>query len=542
MTEKDGWHQHWVDRGAEILFAPAPGVLRWRAHAAHAMGRQTHSRRFVARGRTDQICGDESDRRWSVALHARASALAMQAPRPSPRGGACFAAPAPCARTRPRRTCARPRRARACADSTPQHPLFASAEYRAAFLHARWGRRPTLLRNLLPGFRSPLTPDELAGLACEAGAAARLVTGAHPGPFALKLGPFEPATFAALPSADWTLLLSDADACVPALAALRARFDFLPNWRVDDVMVSYAVSGGSVGPHVDNYDVILVQGAGLRRWRTASTPVAPEDEVLADGDVRVLRDGFEHDEEWVLAPGDALYVPPRFPHYGVALDDKCMTFSVGFRAPAVADLMHGWTEDIVARHALRDVFLKDSIENLVRHDGDAGRISGHAVESAFDQVLRQLQDGEDARERFAHWFAAEVSRPKRLLTDELGAAVSEEEAEKCMHRVLEGDLEYSVLRQQEGSVFTYWAGVDGVSMYIDGERWDVPSVEVASAVCGKRFLDSQLLRRLADKEEMIPVLLKQLFTAGLLYIDDGDFEEADCEVVDTKDGNDVRTQ
>ncbi|KAJ1487976.1 JmjC domain-containing protein, partial [Baffinella frigidus] len=111
-------------------------------------------------------------------------------------------------------------------------------------------------------------------------------------------------------------------------------FKFIPNWRVDDVMISYAAQGGGVGPHVDNYDVFLLQGKGTRRWAISNTPLAASDEVSVDGvDVRVLKDGFKKDEEWLLEPGDMLYLPPRFPHWGVAEGEGCMTFSIGFRAP-----------------------------------------------------------------------------------------------------------------------------------------------------------------------------------------------------------------
>ena len=211
-----------------------------------------------------------------------------------------------------------------------------------AFLRDYWQQRPLLVRGALPGFTSPLTPDELAGLACDDDVTARLVLeqgGNYP--WEMRFGPFDPDDFAALPPTHWTLLVQEVDRLVPAVADLLDAFRFLPNWRIDDVQISYAPPHGNAGAHLDNYDVFLVQGLGRRRWQIGHRPLSEDEEVFApDLDVRILQH-FEPDAEWIVEPGDLLYLPPRLPHYGVALDD-CMTYSIGFRAPSHAEIVEGF--------------------------------------------------------------------------------------------------------------------------------------------------------------------------------------------------------
>lgn len=204
----------------------------------------------------------------------------------------------------------------------------------SAFLAAQWQKRPKLIRAALPGWRSPLTPDELAGLACEEAVESRLVTrrGAR---WRVAHGPFTETDFARLPKRDWTLLVQGVDRWVPEVAALLARFRFVPDWRRDDVMVSYAPPGGGVGPHVDAYDVFLLQGEGRRLWRLGDRALT--DPAWIPGQPLKLLADFEPAEEHVLEPGDMLYVPPGWAHDGVAVDAS-LTFSIGFRAPSAADL------------------------------------------------------------------------------------------------------------------------------------------------------------------------------------------------------------
>ena len=214
----------------------------------------------------------------------------------------------------------------------------------ARFLRDYWQKRPLLIRGAFPQFHNALTPEDLAGLACEDFALSRtVVRDPKRDRWTLRNGPFAEADFAKLGKRNWTLLVQDVDKWDADVVALLGNFAFLPSWRVDDIMVSYATDGGGVGPHVDNYDVFLVQGIGKRRWQISTDATAPQ-EFRADADLKLLRE-FRPTHDWVLDPGDALYLPPGVPHEGTALGD-CMTFSVGMRAPAQAELLLDFAEHL----------------------------------------------------------------------------------------------------------------------------------------------------------------------------------------------------
>ncbi|MCY1286026.1 50S ribosomal protein L16 3-hydroxylase [compost metagenome] len=209
------------------------------------------------------------------------------------------------------------------------------------FLRDYWQKKPLLVRQAMPDFESPISPDELAGLALEEEIESRLVIehGAHP--WELQRGPFAEDTFQALPEREWTLLVQAVDQFVPEVAELLEEFKFLPKWRIDDVMISFAAPGGGVGPHFDNYDVFLLQGYGRRRWQIGQM-CDSDSPLLAHADLKILAD-FEPTDEWVLEPGDMLYLPPLLAHCGTAEDD-CMTYSVGFRAPSAAEVLTHFTD------------------------------------------------------------------------------------------------------------------------------------------------------------------------------------------------------
>jgi 50S ribosomal protein L16 3-hydroxylase len=271
----------------------------------------------------------------------------------------------------------------------------------ARFLRRYWQREPLLIRQAFPGFASPLSPDDLAGFACEPLASSRLIVHEPKRDrWTVKHGPLAEADFARLPKRHWTLLVQDVDKLVDDVAALRDAFRFVPQWRVDDVMVSYAVDGGSVGAHVDRYDVFLLQGAGRRRWLIdANTP--PEPGFRDDAELKLLRE-FRPTHDWVLEPGDMLYLPPGVAHHGIAVDE-CLTYSVGMRAPSAAELILDLAEDTAER-----------LGDAVRY-GDAElapqRDDAEIDATAFARVaalLREAQSLDEAALR--HWFAGFVTR------------------------------------------------------------------------------------------------------------------------------------
>jgi 50S ribosomal protein L16 3-hydroxylase len=271
----------------------------------------------------------------------------------------------------------------------------------AAFLRDHWQKTPLLIRNPWEDWRNPLEPDELAGLACEEGVESRLVT-ATDDRWAVEHGPVSEKRFGKLGRKPWSLLVQAVDHHVPEVAALIEPFRFVPNWRIDDVMVSYATDGGGVGPHFDQYDVFLVQGLGRRRWRIGGLCDA-DTELLPHDDLRLLA-RFEPEAEWILEPGDILYVPPRFAHDGVALGDDCMTYSVGFRAPARSELIAHWCDALLADLADDDRYADPGLAE----QANSGEITAEALASLHAMVAERLLD----REAFTRWFGQYSSTPK----------------------------------------------------------------------------------------------------------------------------------
>ena len=288
------------------------------------------------------------------------------------------------------------------------------------FLVEYWQQKPLLIRNALPGFESPLTPDELAGLALEEDIESRIVVEeTKDDPWQLTCGPFDEKIFQQLPPEKWTLLVQAVDLWVPEVKQLLNYFDFLPPWRLDDIMVSYAPEGGSVGPHFDYYDVFLIQGYGQRRWQiggySGTEKCSEGSPRIENTSLRILSD-FQPVEEWILEPGDMLYLPPQVAHHGVAIGD-CMTYSVGFRAPTAAEMLSDLATELLSQpHSphYKDPALTPAMasENIAPEFIEQARL-----------LLNSILDNEDL---LADWFARYMTAPKypELLdeTDELRSA------------------------------------------------------------------------------------------------------------------------
>jgi 50S ribosomal protein L16 3-hydroxylase len=205
-----------------------------------------------------------------------------------------------------------------------------------------------------------------------------------------------------LPKKNWTLLVQAVDHYVPEVAELLDAFRFIPNWRIDDVMVSYAADQGGVGAHFDQYDVFLIQGLGQRLWQVGTlcdttTPLLPHP------DLRLLQE-FTAEQEWLLEPGDILYLPPRYAHNGIAVGDDCMTYSIGFRAPARSELLAHFCDDILADLNDDDRFA-DPQRSL---SANPGEIAASDLTQLHQMAIEKLLDIDG----FGHWFGRFSTTPK----------------------------------------------------------------------------------------------------------------------------------
>ncbi|WP_242123680.1 cupin domain-containing protein [Sphingobium sp. Sx8-8] len=337
------------------------------------------------------------------------------------------------------------------------------------FLRDHWQKRPLLIRSPWTRWRNPLEPDELAGLACEEGVESRLIL-RDGDALRLENGPLPESRFGDLGSGPWTLLVQAVDHHAPDVAALIEPFRFVPDWRIDDVMVSYATDGGGVGPHYDQYDVFLVQGLGRRRWRVgpkcdAETPLLPHE------DLRLIAD-FEATGDWILEPGDILYVPPGYAHDGTAVGTDCMTYSIGFRAPSRAELVEGWAEHQADALAEDDRYADPDL-NAQPHPGE---ITAPAIDRLHAMVLDALAD----RDAFARWFGLHNSLPKYA------------EADWRPERPVGRDMVSALLAQgvplcrNPASRFAFIRGKDGaLTLFADGHGFDCvgDSAALAESLC-----------------------------------------------------------
>ncbi len=370
----------------------------------------------------------------------------------------------------------------------------------AAFLRDCWQKRPALIRDPWAEWANPIDPDELAGLACEEGVEARLIT--HDADrIAAEQGPFAEARFDGLGKAPWTLLVQAVDHHVPEVAALLNAFRFVPNWRIDDVMISVASDGGGVGAHFDHYDVFLIQGLGRRRWQVgahcdAATPLLPHDEL------RLLAD-FVPTEEWELGPGDILYVPPGFAHNGVALSDDCMTLSIGFRAPSHSELLAGWCDDLLADLEDDDRYTDPELTA----QANPGEISAGALARLHAMVTEQLGD----KAAFARWFGEYTSARKYPEID--WSPEEPIEAKELRAALADG----AILLRNPASRFAFVQGdTEQVLLFVDGDSYECTGdlAPLAQQLCAEdRFAVGGASDAALD-------LLTALFNQGCLGFED----------------------
>ena len=327
----------------------------------------------------------------------------------------------------------------------------------AVFMRRHWQKKPLLIRQAIPGFRPPLDRAQLFALAAREGVESRLI--AREGEeWRLRHGPFAPRALPARTREGWTLLVQGVDLHDEAAHALLQRFRFVPDARLDDLMISWASDGGGVGPHFDSYDVFLLQATGRRRWRIGRQ----RDLSLRPGLPVKILSNFQPEEEYVLEAGDMLYLPPRWAHDGDAVGGDCMTCSIGFRVPQ--------------RGGLAEELLQRMAEEL--DDTALYRDPAQPATATPARMPQQLLD-----------FAADAVRRALARPDALGLALGEvmtEPKPQVWFDEPAGPWRPGALRLDRRTRMMY----DDRHVFINGE-----GLRAAGA-------DARLMRRLADRREL----------------------------------------
>lgn len=328
----------------------------------------------------------------------------------------------------------------------------------AAFMQSHWQRKPLLVRQAIPGFSPLLSRSALFDLATREEVESRLVIGDLGGQrdWQLQRGPFKRRAFPKFTERDWTLLVQGVDLHHDAVARLMQQFRFVPDARLDDVMISYATDGGGVGPHFDSYDVFLLQAHGQRRWRIGRQKSL----VLKPGLPLKILERFEPEHDWVLEPGDMLYLPPGYAHEGTAVGE-CMTYSIGFRVPQKGDLAR---------------------ELLARLSDDAPEMLGETLyRDAGQAAVTRAAEIPAAMQAFAHEVMARATRDEQALARALGEYLTEPKAQVWFEASPRPRRLRAVTLDRRSRMM-----YDRHHVFLNGESW-----RAAGA-------DARLMRRLAD--------------------------------------------
>lgn len=273
------------------------------------------------------------------------------------------------------------------------------------FLDHDWQRQPRVFRQVLANFSDPISPDELAGVALEPGVDSRLVDNSD-GVWKLKHGPIE--DYSGVGERNWSLLVQAVNEHFPPAQELVHAFNFLPDWRIDDLMVSYSTPGGGVGPHRDQYDVFIIQGQGQRRWQIG----LPGDYVTVTPHPELKQiEGFEPTIDVVLEAGDMIYIPAGFPHAGESLTE-CLNYSVGFRAPSQAELISALADFALEHDKLTTRYRDPSV--TTRDDAPSWHLSATHL-AQFRQLIRDAVATDSLLDTIIANFLSNNPRPPLLV-------------------------------------------------------------------------------------------------------------------------------
>jgi 50S ribosomal protein L16 3-hydroxylase len=370
------------------------------------------------------------------------------------------------------------------------------------FLDEYWQKKPLLIRQAFADFESPITPDDLAGLACEPEIESRLIEEhSDAGPWQVTMGPLSEADFERLPETHWTMLVQDVDKHLPQLQYLLDPFRFIPDWRRDDLMVSYAVEHGSVGPHTDGYDVFLLQAKGTRHWQINDKVI--KNAALIEGlNVKILQE-FNPDQAWDLQPGDILYLPPYIAHHGVALDD-CMTYSIGFSAPTKVDML----DAVITEMMEQELGSKIYSDPKLKVANNTHEISASAVEEV-KQFLHEAID--EASPVIASALGRFVSNTKKCLLEFAEEKLSDLPDKKQLAEQFE---QGNILKRNLYYRFAWIKNEHGGQLFFAGEAYDLDNVADLKTLSESAVITAAQWQQLATNTQSVDLLCHLIAEGG----------------------------
>jgi 50S ribosomal protein L16 3-hydroxylase len=334
------------------------------------------------------------------------------------------------------------------------------------FLAEYWQKKPLLIKNALPNFNGLLNPNELAGLACEDGVQARIVS-FKKDKWTVKNSPFDESDFTKLPKTDWTLLVQNVNHYLPEASDLLGLFSFIPHARLDDLMVSYAPTGSGIGAHVDSYDVFLLQGTGKRNWKIS----AQKDLGLVENAPLKILQNFKAEQEWTLEAGDMLYLPPQIAHWGISESDDCMTYSIGFRAPKTQELQHEFL-NYLQDNLSTDGLYQDADLTLQQHAAEISDVMIAKLDAALGGIIWN-------KDNVADFLGKYLTEPKLDVVFEPNRKISKAEfIKQFSHKTLFLSLKSQMLFTKN-------------QFYLNGEKL-VVCAEIMDAM--KTFSDNKYLK------------------------------------------------
>jgi len=388
---------------------------------------------------------------------------------------------------------------------------------REKFLREYWQQKPVLLSGLFDSFADPISPEELAGLACEAEIESRLIEGAVTrdstsgriqAELSLRHGPIPEDYFPTLPDKNWTVLVQAVDQWLGEVADLRLCFDFLPNWRLEDVMISFAAPGGTVGPHFDHYDVFLIQGSGSRCWQIGERCDA-NTEVMEQAGLSLLPH-FECVESFELRAGDALYVPPRFAHWGSATEAG-LCYSVGLRSPSLGEMLEGYSDALIKCSDPADRYTDPApAQESSPSSFHPAEIKSAMLDEAYNKVMATLGQ----RSAFNRWFGCQVTQPR--YPEHILAPESDYDFPAINSALQAG----AALLRHPGSRFAMMHDQDELLLFVDGACITLPMlcVNAVESLCDLQLSDCSMILSGQDSPEVRNLIL-QLVNQGSLVIE-----------------------